>query len=140
MKTCGQCDHFELCGEGAREGWCYGVPPAVYTSGMQQVNPPKVKPNRRYCHMFTPLPDGVPMHVWKKVDPDTVQDARRLAAEEKAVSGSNGSVNHTVAPAANPGAARPVVEAPVAAPKQPELVKPVVLPDYPRRGRKPKWS
>lgn len=82
MKHCCDCDHFHQP-FGELKGFCYGAPPEVYPSGMQQVNPPMVKPNRPTCHFFDALPAGENTHIKGKVDPETPGDAVKQAQATK---------------------------------------------------------
>jgi hypothetical protein len=83
LPTCSSCQFFQLP-HGESKGFCYGLPPAVYPSGAQQVNPPMVKLNRPMCSLYQGLPDGQPPNAKVKTSPETPGDAAKLAHAQKA--------------------------------------------------------
>jgi hypothetical protein len=87
MNTCGRCQ-FCVTPYGEKKGYCYGVPPSVYASGAEQVNPPMVKHTRPACSLFQPLPDDAPIQVKEKVDLHQ-RDVRRMEREQRKAKAGN---------------------------------------------------
>ena len=79
---CARCEQFRQF-HGENSGLCYGLPPVIYPSGAQQVNPPRVKLDRPACGFFKKLPLAEPTRQHAKASPETVGDALKQAREIK---------------------------------------------------------
>ena len=73
---CERCVYFELL-NGLPKGYCFGLPPDATPGGSMTTR--EVKPSRRACSLFRPLPVGEAPAVKVKTHPDTPGDAAKAA-------------------------------------------------------------
>ena len=83
MNTCARCQ-FYRSHYGEQKGFCYGLPPAAFPGGYQQVNPVEVKQSRPACSLFAALPEGTETLVQGKVCLETPGDAIKQKRELEA--------------------------------------------------------